>query len=160
MKAIDIRSIDFESSLLPWLGNTTKALQLHMNDVFERHGISISRPQFILLKNLKDKDGVPQRNLAFITNRDKATLARLVQAAEKKGLVKRKPAADDKRMNLVFITQKGKEVLIEAMPILLEMMESIQSDLTTKEVEITLSVLKKIGDKIEAEKLIRPLYNS
>lgn len=149
MKAIS----EIDSSLLPWLGKASKRADYYIADCFLAHGIELSKVQFILLKKLTEKDGQPQHNLAFHTNRDKASLARLLSTMEKKGMVKRKVCKKDRRINHVFITDYGKEILEQAVPVIHEIIETIQTEISAAELETTIRVLKKLGKNIQPGEL-------
>ena len=65
--------------------------------------------------------------------------------AEKKDkLVVRKAIEGDRRANLVSITDEGKQLFKDVIPIIMEFYEYAVSCITQKEVEITLNTLKKI----------------
>ena len=80
----------------------------------KENGIELTKVQLILLKKLNEMDGQPQNNLAFLTNRDKASLARLITTMEKKNLVARIPSKSDHRINNIYITKHGLCILKKA----------------------------------------------
>jgi len=63
---------------------------------------------------------------------------------EYKGLLKRNPCETDKRVNNVFITQKGLEETKRAFPLIINEIEKIQHKIDTKEIKTTIKVLKQI----------------
>jgi len=79
----------FEKLLLPWLGRAMKSFDFHLADELLNAGISLSKHQIILLRILSMEDGIPQNDLAFITDRDKTSLTRLISTMERKKLLKR-----------------------------------------------------------------------
>ncbi|NER14834.1 MarR family transcriptional regulator [Leptobacterium flavescens] len=140
---------DFEKTLLPWLGRITKEFSFLAVSVFENNQIDLTRHQWLLLKKLNDKDGQPQNDLAFITDRDKTSLTRLINTMERKELVKRVPDATDRRINLVYLTQKGREILEKSIPIMKELIGQMQNGLSTEELENTITALKKVKANLE-----------
>lgn len=151
------KSFELEKSLLPWLGRTLKALDYYLMDKFESKGIPLTKAQMITLRMLSRQDGIAQNNLAFITNRNKASLTRLIDTMEKKELVSRSHSSNDKRVKQVFITEKGKNVIESAVPALLEVMKDVQTGLSEKEINTTIKVLKKIRKNINADELTAPI---
>lgn len=145
----DISEID--KTILPWLGKTTKALDFHIADTFEKEGINLTKAQIIILKVLTMNDGIPQINLAFVTNRNKTSLTRLIHTMEKKGFVERRLNGKDKRVNLVFITGSGKNMLRMATPILMNIIKEIVQGIDKIEIDSTIEVLKKISKNINAD---------
>lgn len=145
---------EIDSSVLPWLGKASKKADYYITDCFLSHGIELTKVQFILLKKLVEKDGLPQHNLACDINRDKASLARLLSTMEKKRMVVRKMCKDDRRINHVFITSYGKTLFTQAVPFIHEFIEAIQKEIPVSELKTAIKVLKKIDNNIQAEELI------
>ena len=134
----------FEKLLLPWLGRAMKSFDFHLADELAHAGIALSKHQIILLRVLSLRNGIAQNDLAFITDRDKTSLTRLISTMERKGLLKRKNCKLDKRINNVFITQKGLKETKNAFPIIINEIDNIQHKLDTDEIETTIKVLKQI----------------
>lgn len=134
----------FEKLLLPWLGRAMKSFDFHLADELLNAGISLSKHHIILLRILSMEDGIPQNDLAFITDRDKTSLTRLISTMERKGLLNRKTCETDKRVNNVFITQKGLEETKMAFPLIINEIDNIQQKINAKEIETTIKVLKQI----------------
>ena len=145
---------DLDHYLMPWLGKTMKYVDYFMADNLRDNNIDLTKTQMIMLFRLKMVDGQPQHNLAYITNRDKASLARLITTMENKNLVARIPSKEDGRVNLIYITKHGEEMMERAKPILNKLMEEIQAGLTKKEIETTIGILKKIQNNIHTEELV------
>ncbi len=103
---IDINKSDFNKTLAPWIGKTFKMMNMFICDVFQKNNIQVTKEQWIVLKILHDDtDGIIQNELAFITNRNKASLTRLINVMEKNNLVARIPSQKDSRKNLIYITK-------------------------------------------------------
>ena len=142
----------YERMLLPWVGKASKFGSFFLSDVFRLNGIDLTKQQFILLMKLKEEDGRPQHTLAFITDRDKTSLARLINTLEKKELVRRDVSKEDKRSNLVFLTEKGKDLVIKTIPVGWEALTKIQEGISEQEIDITLSVLKRMIENVQNNK--------
>lgn len=126
--------VEIPVSIIPWIGKTAKFMDYYIGDHMKEHGIDISKEQFLLLKYLNEKDGRIQNELAFITNRSKTSLTRLINTMEKKELVYRAVSHHDMRINHVYLTELGKEIWKKSYPvfqsIILELQEGIpDSDL-------------------------------
>ena len=134
----------FEKLLLPCLGLAMKSFDFHLADELLNAGISLSKHQIILLRIFSMEDVIPQNDLAFITDRDKTSLTRLISTMERKGLLKRKTCETDKRVNNVFITQKGLEEAKMAFPLIINEIDKIKQKIKAKEIETTIKVLKQI----------------
>lgn len=146
--------IDLESTVLPWIGKSMKIIDCFFLDKFEQNSIELTKVQWLLLKKLKEKNGEPQHNLAFITNRDKASLTRLLTTMEKKNLVARVPSVSDHRINKIFITTHGEKVLKQAMPVVKSMIDEMQEGLSEEERKSTIMVLKKLMNNINTKEIV------
>lgn len=136
--------MDFQNTLGSWLGRTMKMVDYHFQEAFKHANIDLTKQQWLLLKLLTEKDGVQQNELAFITNRDKTSLTRLVSVMEKKYLVARIPSKTDRRINNIHLTTKGQNIYQLAKPIIQKSLDTLQSGLTEGEIQNTIEVLKKI----------------
>lgn len=136
------------TGLLKALKLTSKYLSLYIHEKFLAAGIELTRPQFVLLKVLSEEDGRSQNDLAFITERDKTSMARLVTAMENKGLVIRKTDKHDLRKKMIYLTEEGRKVLNKAWPIMEEVEYNLSIDLAPEDVQTTLSTLNKIQAKV------------
>jgi len=130
--------------LLPWIGRTAKFMDLYLFDFFKEHGIDLSKEQFIVLKYLNDSDGLIQNQLAFITNRSKTALTRLIQTMEKKGLVCRKVSRKDMRINHVYMTEFGRQTWERSKPYFDEIVHELQKGISNEDLRIMKKSLQQI----------------
>lgn len=145
---------DFDFYVVPWLGKTMKFIDYYITDGLREQGIDLTKTQMLMLHKLKMADGQPQHNLAFITNRDKASLARLLTTMENKNLVARIPCGTDGRVNLIYLTKHGEQMLDKAKPVLKKILDEIQQGLSGKEIKTVISVMKKIQKNINMEEFV------
>ena len=140
--------LELQNTLGPWLGKTTKMLACLVSEIFQKNNINLTREQWVFLLKLHQKDGIPQNKLAFITERDKTSLTRLVKTMERKELIKRKISEIDKRSKLVCLTDQGRAVFKKSKPIMQQMIKNLQSGLTEEEVRNTINILKRFQENI------------
>jgi len=142
------KSVLFERTILPYLGITAKLAGFYIIDRFHEHEIDLSKEQWLILKKLHEKDGQTQNNLAFITNRSKTALTRLINTMEKKGLVYRVISKEDKRINHIHLSDIGKEIFLNSLPVLEKLITELQEGISMEELERTKKVLKQIQNNI------------
>jgi DNA-binding MarR family transcriptional regulator len=130
------------------LGITSKVLGLYIHDKFLEYGIDLSRQQFVLLKILSVQGNRCQNDLAFITERDKTSMTRLVSVLEKKGLVKRIPDKSDMRKRIISLTEEGAKTLDLACPIMEDIEYKVTEDLEPNELQSFIKILIKIQTKV------------
>jgi len=140
--------MDLENTLAPWLGKTMKMIDNHIQDIFDAENIDLTKTQWVILKMLKTRDGVPQQELAFIAGRDKTSLTRLINTMERKNLVARIPSKKDKRINLVYLTKYGNYMFKKTLPIMKKFASGLQENISEEEIKIAISVIKKVQQNL------------
>ena len=145
---------EFDNTLLPWLGRTMKLIDLYIGNHFQAQDIDHTKVQMLMLVRLFFNDGQPQNDLALLTNRDKASLARLLDTMERKGLVVRVSSKEDKRIKLVHITKKGIELYESVRPLIKQMILKVQHGISEKDVQFTIKILKQLQLNIGIEETV------
>jgi DNA-binding MarR family transcriptional regulator len=125
-----------------------------MADILNKHQIPLTKQQWIVLKILNDdQNGLIQNELAFITERNKASLTRIIDVMEKNHLVIRKASKIDGRKNLIYITPAGKQLFLKIKPVFLNSILEIQQGITAKEMHYFIQVMTKIQNNLKQHKI-------
>lgn len=90
------------------LGNTSRFFKASVNAAFAEKGYNITIEQFSLIMFLWHKDGVNQQELADHSLKEKTTVLRLIDNLENSGYIQRRKDPNDRRNNLVFLTDSGR----------------------------------------------------
>jgi DNA-binding MarR family transcriptional regulator len=138
----------FEKATIPWIGKAMKSIDLFIAARLSESGIHLTRQQVVLMKILYQDGPLPQNDLAFLTDRDKTSLTRLLSGMEKKNLVARIPSTEDKRVNLVHLTKNGEKVLNETSPTLLDIIRELEDGISEAEKDCVIKVMKQIRENI------------
>ncbi|WP_223170196.1 MarR family winged helix-turn-helix transcriptional regulator [Maribacter aquimaris] len=125
---------------------TSKFVDHYLHLLLVQHGLTLSKEQVVVLKRLHDHDGdgLNQNELAYLTNRDKSSLARLLSNMEKKRFIARKQNKEDKRINRVFLTDEGRAVFIKAKMAIKELIRAMEEGITEEEKKQLIKLLKKV----------------
>lgn len=151
---ITIDNSDFNKTIAPWIGLTYKMMDQYFAEIFLKENIQVTKQQWVILKILHEEhNAVIQNDLAFITNRNKASLTRLISVMEKNQLVIRKNSKKDARINLIFITKTGEELFLKMKPIMLSGIEAIQENLSKQEILTFINTLSKIQQNIKNQSI-------
>ncbi len=142
------KAIDLNTHALSWVGKIHYDFGFLVQKAFRQNGLDLSKEQWSVLKRLHVNDGQPQNDLAFITHRDKTSMTRLVNTMESKNLVERKSDENDRRVNRIFLTDHGKEVIQKVQPIMYDLIPAVQESLSEEEIDTLITTLKKIKTKI------------
>lgn len=147
---IDLNKSDFNKTLAPWIGKTSKMMNIYISDVFQQNNIQVTKEQWIVLKILhEDQDGIIQNELAFITDRNKASLTRLINVMEKNYLVIRISSEEDSRKNLIFITETGKQLFLKMKPLMLESIKTMQNGISIDDISNFINIMSKIQHNLK-----------
>ena len=144
--------IDFQNSIGPWMGMTVKIVEYYLQELFTEFGLDLSKEQMIVLKVLHVQDGLNQNELASLTFRDKSSMARLLSKMEKKNYVNKEQSKEDKRINLIFLTEKGRVVFKQTRPVLKKLIKTMEQNITKIEKKQLIEILKKVQFNFTQEK--------
>ncbi len=136
--------VDFENSIGPWLGKTVKIIEYYLQEAFDKHEIDLTKEQMIVLKKLHEQDGLNQNELAFLTLRNKSSLTRLLHKMETKKYIIREQSQEDKRINNVFLTDLGRAVFKKTLPVIKNIIQTMEQNISNTEKQQIIEVLKKI----------------
>jgi DNA-binding MarR family transcriptional regulator len=112
-------------------------------------GLDISREQGMALIRLFKKAGPTQSELAWITNRDKTSLTRLIAKMEDSDLIERKEDDKDKRIKRVFLTKKGRAMAEKVESILQSIAGKYIINIPDEEINEVITSLEKIQNQIK-----------
>lgn len=102
--------MEYAKSLGRFVGWLNYQMVRSLNSYLEEAGAGITADQFRLLTHLWAKDGITQQELADKVGRDRAGITRMVDILEEQGVTVRIPDKEDRRVNRVFLTKKGRDV--------------------------------------------------
>lgn len=112
--------------------------------------------QEILLMQLAENDGKPQKSLCESIGLDHSTVAKSVARLERDGLIERRKCPEDGRVSQVHLTARGREMTDAITRVWAELERETIKDLSTDEQRLLMSAAKKIvsnappGIEIEA----------
>lgn len=127
-----------------WVSMIDRYGQMYIERTYQKYGIGYGQVKFLML--LYQKDGVSQDTLATELRMDKATTTRAIQKLENVGFVKRFPCKEDRRVNLVYLTEEAIKIEQEIKAILATWTDVITKDFSEEEKEQLIEMLKKVAD--------------
>ena len=140
--------VDFDKSVGRWIGSTSKMVDNYLHEAFQCEGLDLSKEQMIVLKKLHENDGLIQNELAYLTLRDKSSLARLLAKMERKNYISREQDDYDKRVNRVFLTETGRITFKRSRPIIVGLKEIMEKNITEEEIFQLINTLQRIQHNI------------
>jgi DNA-binding MarR family transcriptional regulator len=101
------------------------------------------------LYHLWKEDGLSQQQLCDSTFRDKPSITRLVDNLEKVKLVKRNASKEDRRINMIVLTDEGRELEEKCMAIANTTLNEALEGVTNGQIEIAKEVLQMVYDNLK-----------
>jgi MarR family transcriptional regulator, organic hydroperoxide resistance regulator len=102
--------MNFEDNIGRYIGRIHSLFSYKLNQLLRESEAGITVDQFRLLTHLWKQDGISQQQLAQLVRRDRASITRMVDILEQQGFINRASDKDDRRINLIFLTEKGKQL--------------------------------------------------
>ncbi len=130
-------------------GKASTAIARRLQKNFKQSGIDITVEQWSVLYHLWKNDGMNQQDLCNATFRDKPSITRLVDNLEKLGLVQRNASKQDRRMNLVVLTEEGKDLEEKCMSLANTTLNEALEGVTNGQIEIAKEVLQTVYDNLK-----------
>ncbi len=115
---------------------------------FRQAGLDITIEQWSILYHLWKEDCLSQQELCNRTFRDKPSITRLIDNLEKQKLVKRIAAKNDRRINLVCLTDTAKELQQQTIDLANQTMNEALTGISKEEIETVKKVLQQVYDNL------------
>lgn len=125
-------------------GKVSAAINRKLYRNFRQNNLEITLEQWTVLLFLWEKDGVTQQELCNATFKDKPSMTRLIDNMERMHLVVRTSDKSDRRINLIHLTQTGRELEERTRFIANRTLKEALYGLTVEELRVSQNVLRKI----------------
>ena len=126
------------------VGKISTAINRTFLRTFAAEGIEITTEQWSVLACLWQKDKVTQQALCSLTAKDKPSMTRLIDKLEKRNLVTRVSDHNDRRINLIHLTDTGIALQQKATELVQKIAEKTLNNISDEELDLSRIVLKKI----------------
>lgn len=138
-------------SVINGMASIAVARRLQKN--FRNRGLEITIEQWSVLYHLWKEDGLSQQELCNRTYRDKPGITRLINKLEKQKLLKRVSHKNDKRINLVRLTEAGKSLQDITHELANETMDEALNGVKKEDIEIVKTVLQRVYENLNTSNL-------
>ena len=142
---------DMNENVLIALRQIIQAIDLHSRNLAKNYGLT--GPQLVILRKLSKTGQSPIGKLAKEINLRHATVTRILDRLEKRGFIRRKRNDSDRRSLLVDITDKTRDLIETAPPLLHDRFVSEFGKLLDWEKNLILSSLQRIASMMKAEEI-------
>lgn len=109
--------------------------------------VKLTVEEFILLNMIEAQTDQILQNIAIATGKNKSVVMRMIDSLEEKGLAKRTVNPEDRRENLLSITEKGVEVVVQYQAIEKRLSSDLLEGIPADEVATFFRVIDQISQQ-------------
>lgn len=131
-----------------WIGISAHRLSHLMTKTLQKKGFDMTHEQLVLLMIISHKKGINQKELAQKLDRDKTSIARSISKLERDHKVVRIQTAGDKRINNLYLTKEGVQLLNDIRPVVKMVRTQLKDGFSPEEIESVVSFMKRLTEKI------------
>lgn len=122
-----------------------------VNAAFAEGGYDITAEQFLVLDTLWDEGVLTQQQVADIMLKDKNSIVKLIDGLEDRKLVKRMSNPNDRRQNLISVTDEAERIKAEVTEIALSAVSGITDGISCEELSIFVKVLDGMASNMDKD---------
>ena len=142
-------SID-RNKLLRTFGSTGHLIKRPMVTKISQEGVTQSMHQIIVLLILRHKcESVVQQDLVDIMGKDKSVILRMVDCSEKDDLLRRVADPNDRRRNVLELTEKGISLTNRVFEIEDQVSKELLQGITKEDLEGFFNVIDRIRENAQ-----------
>ncbi|UZR98806.1 MarR family winged helix-turn-helix transcriptional regulator [Chondrinema litorale] len=141
--------MEFENTLGRFISRLKYLAYQELNRELKQSNLCITGDQFRLLTHLWKEDGLTQQKVADLTDRNRGSITRMVDVLEKNGVIKRIEDKRDRRVNLIYLTESGRELESQAVECVERIHDKITQGFTEEEIDNFGNLLKKSIKNLE-----------
>ena len=142
------RTLNPRREILFELLDVARALRTYVDQRAREHGMT--RAQWAVLARLERDEGMMQTEMAEALEIQPISLVRLVDRLCEQGLVERRPHPTDRRANCLYLTDAGRDRLIEMVPLAREISANVLASFSEQDVAELLRRLVSLKGNIRS----------
>lgn len=134
--------LPFETSVGYQIRQTNRLFCRYLQQQIAPYGLTLGMWYF--LRALWDEDGLTQRELSVIVGTMEPTTLTAIRAMEREGLVRRQKNVEDRRKLNIFLTERGRALKSELLPLAKKVVDDSMAGFTEAERQTFLGDLKAV----------------
>ena len=111
-------------------------------------GLDISQDQWMVLGPIWKNKAISQKEIAEYCGKDKTSVTKIIDTLEKKSYVVRFLDQIDQRVKRVVLSNKGKKLMNDVMPVIEQTHNDVRIGISNKEIEALKTILNKIYNNL------------
>lgn len=142
-----MRTIQFNKSLGYLFHNVNLSMRKRLEKEIAEFNLPTSHQFGVLL--LLSKKHMSQKEISNATLADEPSTTRMLDRMIKKELIVKQKSKEDKRKQIVYITDKGNELLEKIIPVVSKNNKYVENMIDEDELELLYTILNKINSKMQ-----------
>lgn len=127
------------------LEKTIRNVRESFNTVFQKKHFGVSYDQWLIIEQVKNKQGVSQIEIANNTGKDRASISRIIKNLQQKDLLTKMHNEENKRANKVYLTPDGLELSDRIISVYNEVYQSQFQGIYEREMNFLKEILVRIN---------------
>jgi len=128
-----------------------RAIKVHNLNLYNTYKFEITPEQYLVLNMINDDEHLSQNKLCELLYKDKSNMTRLISVLEDKGLVTKTSQSErGKQLNIIKITEKGKNLRALITPVMIESRKKYLEGISQDDMYTCIKVLSQIQHNLES----------
>ena len=123
-------------------------LKKYLAEVFKKNHVNLTAEQYLVMDTLWNEGTLTQQAISFIIQKDKNSVTQFIDNLEKKGLVTRSVAKEDRRVNNIVVTKEGMALKDSTKQLAIDTMNKAVAGIDEQDLQTFVTVLKKVCTNI------------
>lgn len=126
-------------------------MKQYTSAMLRKNKVGLTPEQLLLVDLLWNQGPMSQQKMADTMQKDKNSITKLVDALMEKGLVVRMQDQNDKRSNILHLTEKGEQMKEEAKEAGIHLLDKMLEGIDEEELKNFLKTLSKMTDNMSVK---------
>ena len=119
-------------------------LKKYLAEVFKQNNVNLTAEQYLVMDTLWNEGTLTQQAIAYILQKDKNSVTQFIDNLEKKGLVTRSVAKEDRRVNNIVVTEEGMALKDSTKELAINTMNKILEGISEADLQTFVAVTKQV----------------
>ena len=120
-------------------------------DDLQNNGINVTPEQYLVLDILWENQPLSQQKIADMIQKDKNSVTKIIDSLEKKNLVSRIVDKNDRRINIIELTEDGRNLEKIATDVAIKFMNDVVQGIDKQDLDSYMKVMRQMKNNLERE---------
>lgn len=120
-------------------------------DDLQNNGINVTPEQYLVLDILWENQPLSQQKIADMIQKDKNSVTKIIDSLEKKNLVSRIVDKNDRRINIIELTEEGRTLEKIATDVAIKFMNDVVQGIDKQDLDSYMKVMRQMKNNLERE---------